>query len=1205
MKVFVSSVVDGYEGFRAAAKDAIEALGHQPVLMEHTQPASPKSPREACLGEVADSDAVVFLIGHRYGTVLESGKSATHEEWDHARCLHKEVLVFVEKLIARDDHQNTFLEQVSDWDDGRQWVSYSEPIDLLPEIVKALHLLQPSPEDTEQDPADKLPQGCRERIEQLRNVSPSTANRLLSLLSDPASRTAGILRSQVENPPYWLREAGAVAWDAIVDFMGAHELVGADLAKQTAIEVGSSRSAWYRITEALEEAERGNQAQAEGLLAQVPGEYPLLTAVRALMSEDFLAAVNAIETEDLTRSEDPDLALFSTLLLITAHMHLENYSLAADALRTTNEQFPDRAGLLLHHANATLGMADKIGPQSPGAQDLLGEAVVLALRSRDCFRNWGGPSYRAVTLATRTLLALDDPQRVLDLATGPPDGEAIAAEAAAPDVQRNLAHAYLMLGRPHDIDTLRLEGVDPSEAARIRALQANILGDASALSRMRTALAHADDKPARLRALFGLALMGEVDDAALEELPEAETALFRGVAASTRGDHLEAIDFLLPYRFESPIHAHYLAQAQHQTGETSEAVETLTNAAEHLGALLLLEPAADMLFEQGQFEKAETMVTQVLAMGPSHALKKRMKILLVEIAQQLQDWQTMESYAQSLVREFPDDDRAPWMVVYALHRQGKIRHAWGYLVGRDLTPFSEETAQLAVAVCGAVDAPEQATERLLDIAGMYPESEQVVGSAIVTLLTQGDRRRLSTEQLSRLHELTDDFVARHPESEVFRARSAEQPEELIETMVASLKSLPEHHVELVNRVRFGRLPYGTLLFLRPDLPYTDVLLSVAADWLTAIPADPEQRARERNTAYRALGGEVAVDTSVVALGVVSGLDVTQFGTVFKTVRVADELLIDARWAVSVARTPVTATLGYDPVADRPTMTETNEDQRRTRLQRAESALDILSGWQSVISGPLRLRPDYDENDFRPWDASLRVASSVDNCALWCDDVALRAVAEAEGIPSFSTWALYEALSERRREAWFPSSTEVKMRLLRARIADVPISLSELTLALDDSDGPYIAAASFLSRPQVWQDHISEVLRWHLERGRQLKRGPHQQWIPVLVHASCRGLGAATPQPNRAKVMGGFLASALFNINDPAMVPDLLVASRYAASALNPLTRLDPLPDAIRSLLTSLEPAIGSEAAAGYLMELFSKADPPDRRTVTAIIIENR
>lgn len=1205
MQVFVSSVSSGYEEFRSAAQQAIEALGHVAVLVGQTHSASRDSPRVACLDEVAESDAIVLLMGYRYGDVLESGKSATHEEWDHALGLNKDILVFVEELACREERQDSFLKEVGHWTDGRLWASYSKPIELLPEVVAALTKLQADSDDADPDPAAKLPQGCRERVEWLRDVSPASAQHLVSLLTGPPSRTPGILASHAENPPSWLANAGAVAWEVIGDFMDAYGLAGSDAIRQRAVEAGSTRSALYLIEQAVEISERGKGSQAEALLTQVPDEYPLRAAAGAFVAGDMAAVVAAIEPEGLHQSEDRDLALCSVITLVKAHMHCEEYDLATEVLRAANARFPDRAGLLLLQANTTVAMVTQVGLESSRSQDLFGDVVDLALRSRDRYRRWDGPSHRALAVATDALLALDDPQRVVDLASGPPDGEATASEAGAPGVQGNLAHAFLMLGRPQDINALSLEGVDASEAARILALQADVLGDDAALSRMWRSLEHAEDEPSRLKALFGLALMGEADEASFEGVPEAETALFTGVAAFIRGDLPEAIQILTPYRFESPIHAHYLAQAQYQTGATGEAVRTLTNASEHLGALLLLESAADMLFEQGHFDDAATIATEVLAMGPSRALQKRMKVLLVEIAQQLQDWRNMESYAQSLVREFPDDSRGPWMVVYAMHRQGKNRHAWAYLAGHKLTPFSEETAQLAVAICGSVEAPEQDAGRLLEIADMYPESEQVVGSAIVKLLAQGDRTSISNDQLSRLHELTGDFIARYPQSDVFRAYSAEQPEELLEIVVASLRSPPEQYVELINQVRYGRIPYGTLLFARPDLPYTDVLLSVAADWLTAIPADVEQRARERTTAKMALGGDVAVDTSVVALGISSGLDVHQFGSVFNTVRVADELLIDARWAVSIAHTPVAAILGYDPVLDRPIITEIDEVQQSARLQKAESALETLDTWQSVKSGPLRLRSDPDEDGFRPWDGAIRAASSVENCALWCDDLALRVLAEAEGVPAFGTWALYEALAETSTPTWLPSATELKMRLLRARIADVPISLLELTQAIDDSDGPDRAVASLLGRPQIWHEYLTEALRWYAARLKELASGPHRQWVPMFVKDSCRGIGAAIPPSNRLKAIGGILASALFNIGDPAIVPALVAGSRYATNDLDPSAELDPLPDAVKILLTSLEAEIGAEAARRDLMRLFSAADPADRLIVTSVILGNR
>ena len=74
--------------------------------------ASPDSPQAACLGEVENSDVMVLLMGARYGDVQQSGRSATHEEWVHARSIRKKVLVFVEKVKYREPEQQAFVERV-------------------------------------------------------------------------------------------------------------------------------------------------------------------------------------------------------------------------------------------------------------------------------------------------------------------------------------------------------------------------------------------------------------------------------------------------------------------------------------------------------------------------------------------------------------------------------------------------------------------------------------------------------------------------------------------------------------------------------------------------------------------------------------------------------------------------------------------------------------------------------------------------------------------------------------------------------------------------------------------------------------------------------------------------------------------------------------------------------------------------------------
>lgn len=48
MKIFISSLIGGFEVYRAAARDAVTQLGYEPVMAENF-PAQPNSPQVACL----------------------------------------------------------------------------------------------------------------------------------------------------------------------------------------------------------------------------------------------------------------------------------------------------------------------------------------------------------------------------------------------------------------------------------------------------------------------------------------------------------------------------------------------------------------------------------------------------------------------------------------------------------------------------------------------------------------------------------------------------------------------------------------------------------------------------------------------------------------------------------------------------------------------------------------------------------------------------------------------------------------------------------------------------------------------------------------------------------------------------------------------------------------------------------------------------
>jgi hypothetical protein len=68
VKVFISSVVSGFERVRDAAAAGIEAVDGTPTRSEDFGAVAASS-QQACLAGVRDAEAVVLLLGARYGFV--------------------------------------------------------------------------------------------------------------------------------------------------------------------------------------------------------------------------------------------------------------------------------------------------------------------------------------------------------------------------------------------------------------------------------------------------------------------------------------------------------------------------------------------------------------------------------------------------------------------------------------------------------------------------------------------------------------------------------------------------------------------------------------------------------------------------------------------------------------------------------------------------------------------------------------------------------------------------------------------------------------------------------------------------------------------------------------------------------------------------------------------------------------------------------
>lgn len=83
-RIFISSTFEDLSEFRSAVRDAVLRAGAMPVLIED-QPAT-GTVGENVRQEIDRSDAVLLLVGHRYGAAdPQSGTSWVEAEYEAAR----------------------------------------------------------------------------------------------------------------------------------------------------------------------------------------------------------------------------------------------------------------------------------------------------------------------------------------------------------------------------------------------------------------------------------------------------------------------------------------------------------------------------------------------------------------------------------------------------------------------------------------------------------------------------------------------------------------------------------------------------------------------------------------------------------------------------------------------------------------------------------------------------------------------------------------------------------------------------------------------------------------------------------------------------------------------------------------------------------------------------------------------------------------
>lgn len=180
-RVFVSSLVGGMEEFRQTARQAIQTMDCTPMMCEDFG-ARPYSSETACIHEVEQSEIYLLILGEKYGYVTPDGISVTQTEFRAAKETGKPILAFIQTVDSRGERQQSFLQEVEDYQDGVFRSSFTSVLELNNGIIAALRQIETMQQSiSENDFGDRINSILEKRY--TRNDDPEL---VLAFLPQPA-----------------------------------------------------------------------------------------------------------------------------------------------------------------------------------------------------------------------------------------------------------------------------------------------------------------------------------------------------------------------------------------------------------------------------------------------------------------------------------------------------------------------------------------------------------------------------------------------------------------------------------------------------------------------------------------------------------------------------------------------------------------------------------------------------------------------------------------------------------------------------------------------------------------------------------------------------------------------------------------------------------------------------------------------------------
>ncbi len=838
----------------------------------------------------------------------------------------------------------------------------------------------------------------------------------------------------------------------------------------------------------------------------------------------------------------------------------------------------------------------------------------LAQTARDRLQDWGGPTSDALAVAAQARAASGDTRGALRLLLPPPAGTAGSAEAVSQPVVRLAAELAVGTNNIELALSLAARIDDSTERKLATALALTLRKDsyAEAVTEYRSALAEPTSSiraDQQIRALLGLSMVTELSESELTRLGQldAELAdLIRAQSLLTAGQISQAQ--ILARRYPDSDGALQIRVAcLLSQGMTADAITALERYATRRSDERFSVQAALLAYSSGADDEASRIAGHI-ASSNDPARRKIAREILIELSSKQGDWENVLAEARRLANDDLVSETDPareaslikyrWAQAHALHQLRRMDQAYQVIRAQPrLVPADLNQARLVASVLRTIapsvkPSPSDATTEpsitqaevlaaVTEAAQAFPDDEELVGFAMMTAFSMPASDPPDLGLMIKARQLHQQFFDRFPDSKLIQQVPVGEAftgvEEMLRTHLApSAYAMMQMH----RRVISGQIPVSACVsaFGRN---YAETLICNTVGCYVIRHPDDRVFAQETEAARQALSGTVVVDTSALLLAPLILGSATELRAHFERLLVAAPQRDDILQAQVSLMMRSPGSLGWDPVAQRPTFVENDPEVTERRAADASKLATALRACDVVPDPP---PPGDDDPRHRLWSSPIWVARER-AVSLVADDAALRAVARNEGVLAFGSLHLMSVLIE---DGVLPPNAieDAYRRLMEIRAADLPLLGRLLDIAAEEDWRPGGYASFLLQRPATWMPLAAGWQNYTTLIAALPEKKPED--LAGWCAAAMYGLCLVTATPIVPAVATALVVWTLLEVRDPAALPPLLASVQSVVGQF--VRGADLIESVVQRLAITVRQVTPPEMVGSVVLRLLSGLD---------------